>query len=580
MSERNGMKMTGAQCLITALEDAGVTTLFGYPGGQAIDIYDALYDSKILHHVLVRHEQGATHAADGYARATGKVGTVLVTSGPGATNTVTGITNAYMDSVPIVVITGQVPTRVLGSDAFQECDTTGITLPVVKHSYLLKDPNEIARTVAEAYYIARTGRPGPVVIDVPSDVAQAQDIVYEFPADVKLASYKPTYRGNNKQVKQAVRALMEAGKPVIYAGGGVISSGAETELLKLVETLHIPVVATLMAKTCFPADNPYYLGMPGMHGARYANRALQESDLIIAVGTRFANRVTGRVTGFAPHAKIIHIDIDPAEIDKNKHADIPIVGDARLVLAAINEQLAKQDAQPRTAAWIQKIDELEDELPLSYADRGSVIQPERAIQLLDQLTCDGVDTIFTTDVGQHQMWASQYLASPRRPRTFISSGGAGTMGFGLPAAIGAQFGYPESRVICISGDGSLQMDIQEMATAYENSLPIKVLLLNNSVLGMVRQMQDLFHGKRFSQTTFTGNPDFVKLAEAFGWSGARVEDPALLEEALRGWLATEGPALLEVVISPEENVYPMVPSGATLDEELVEDATGKQEEEE
>ena len=562
MTATEAQKMTGAQCLIKALEDVGVDTIFGYPGGQAIDIYNALYDSKKLHHILVRHEQGAAHAADGYARATGKVGTVIVTSGPGATNTVTGISTAYMDSIPMVVITGQVATSSLGSDAFQESDMTGITMPIVKHSYLVHDPKDLPEIIAEAYYIASTGRPGPVVIDVPGNVSKAQNVPYHFPEEVKLESYKPTYKGNSKQVKSAVRALEKAERPIIYAGGGILSGNASAELLDLAETLQIPVVVSLIGKSCMPEDNPLCLGMPGMHGSRAANAALQNSDLIFAVGTRFADRVTGRLSAFAPDAKVIHVDIDPAEIGKNRNADIPVVGDAKLVLAAINEQLHKDQAQPVDAEWVAKIDAIRRESPFYYEKRDDAIQPEYALELLDKLT-KGKDTIFTTEVGQHQMWAAQYLHCAR-PRTFLSSGGAGTMGFGFPAAIGAQEGCPDSLVVCVAGDGSLQMNIQEMATAYEAGTPVKVLLLNNSTLGMVHQWQDLFYSKRYSQTVFTGNPDFVKLAQAYHWYGDSVSDPAQLEGAMEKWLSQEGPALLEVIIPDDENVFPMVPAGGTL----------------
>lgn len=554
--------MAGAQCLIKALEDVGVDTIFGYPGGQAIDMYNALYDSKKLHHILVRHEQGAAHAADGYARATGKVGTVIVTSGPGATNTVTGISTAYMDSIPMVVITGQVATSSLGSDAFQESDMTGITMPIVKHNYLVHDPEKLPEIVAEAYYIASTGRPGPVVIDIPGNVSKAQNVPYHFPDEVKLESYKPTYKGNSKQVKSAVRALEKAERPIIYAGGGILSSNASAELLDLAETLRIPVVVSLIGKSCMPEDNPLCLGMPGMHGSRAANVALQNSDLIFAAGTRFADRVTGRLSAFAPDAKVIHVDIDPAEIGKNRNADIPVVGDAKLVLAAINEQLHKDQAQPVDAEWVAKIDEIRRESPFYYEKRDDAIQPEYTLELLDKLT-KGRDTIFTTEVGQHQMWAAQYLHCTR-PRTFLSSGGAGTMGFGFPAAIGAQEGCPNSLVVCVAGDGSLQMNIQEMATAYEAGIPVKVLLLNNSALGMVHQWQDLFYNKRYSQTVFTGNPDFVKLAQAYHWYGDSVSDPSQLEGSMERWLSQEGPALLEVVTPADENVFPMVPAGGTL----------------
>ena len=559
-------ELTGAQCLIKALEDVGVTTIFGYPGGQAIDIYNALYDSKVLRHVLVRHEQGATHAADGFARATGKVGTVLVTSGPGATNTVTGLSTAYMDSVPIVVICGQVPTHNLGSDAFQESDITGITLPVVKHSYLLHDAADIAKTIAEAYYIASTGRPGPVLVDIPSNLAKAQNVPYVFPREVKLASYKPTIKGNNKQIRQAVTALSQASRPVLYLGGGVIASGATDEVTKLAETLQIPAVVSLLGKSCFPETHPLCLGPVGMHGSYAANAALQQSDLIFCVGARFADRVTGKLDSFAPDAKVVHIDIDPAEISKNRNADVPIVGDAKTVLTTLNEWLDREHVRPRTTTWLKQIDEWRRTCPLCYEKSRGVIKPQAAIEMLDALTKDK-DTIYVTEVGQHQMWAAQLLHSAR-PRGFISSGGAGTMGFGFPAAMGAQLAYPKSRVVCITGDGSLQMCIQEMATIREQDLPVKVLLLDNGVLGMVHQWQDLFYDQRYSQTVFSSNPDFVRLAEAYGWEALRAERPSELEGAMKTWLASKRPSLLQVIVPASENVFPMVPAGGAISEPI------------
>lgn len=566
MSEHNGKKMTGAQCLITALEDAGVETIFGYPGGHALNLYDALYDSKILHHILVRHEQGAVHAADGYARATGKVGCVLVTSGPGATNTVTGIATAYMDSIPLVVITGQVPTSMLGSDAFQESDMTGVTLPIVKHSYLVKDASELAKTVAEAFHIASTGRPGPVVIDVPSDLAKKKGVVYKFPDEVRLQSYKPTYRGNAKQIKQAARAIKSASRPVIYAGGGVITSGATALLAQLAESMQIPVATTLLGKGCFPEDSDLNLGMLGMHGIPAANFAIRESSLVFAIGTRFADRSTGRADAFAPNAHVIHVDIDPAEIGKNRKVNTPIVGDAKTVLTSLLEELKKIGAEPASRKWLGQIDAWKQEHPLSYEKRKNIIQPEYAIQLLDTLTKDR-DTIFTTEVGQHQIWASHFLHTTR-PRSFISSGGAGTMGFGLPAAMGAQLACPESRVVVIAGDGSLQMNIQEMATIYGNELPIKVLLLDNNCLGMVHQMQEAFLDERYSQTLFTGNPDFAKLAQAYGWTAITANTSSGLKNSMKKWLAAEGPALLWVKIPVEEDVFPMIADGATMDDAI------------
>lgn len=558
--------MNGAQCLIAALEDAGVETIFGYPGGQAINIFDALYDSKQLNHVLVRHEQGATHAADGYARATGKTGTVIVTSGPGATNTVTGIATAYMDSIPMVVICGQVPLSALGSDAFQESDITGITTPIVKHSYLIRKAEDIARTVAEAYHIASTGRPGPVVIDLPSNLAKQQDVEYQYPEEVKLQSYKPTYKGNKKQVKQAVEALLEAERPVIYCGGGVLWSHACQEVMQLSDALQVPAVVSLLGKGVFHEDKELCLGLPGMHGSKAANMALAGSDLIFAVGTRFADRVTGNLEKFAPLARVVHIDIDPAEIGKNRNADIPIVGDARTVLTSINDELAKKTVEPKTAAWVEQVLKWKRESPFYYEAREDAIVPEQALELLNALAKDR-DTIFTTEVGQHQMWAAQYLRCTRS-RTFLSSGGAGTMGFGLPAAMGAQMGNPESRVVCVAGDGSIQMNIQEMATIRENNLPIKLLILNNNCLGMVHQWQELFYNKRYSNTIFSANPDFVKLAEAYGWGATRISKPAELEPAMREWLNADGPVVLEIKIPASENVYPMIPGGGTVSDML------------
>ena len=558
--------MTGAQCVIAALEDAGVEVVFGYPGGHALDLYDALYDSKKLHHVLVRHEQAGVHAADGYARATGKVGCVLVTSGPGATNTVTGIATACMDSIPLVVITGQVPTTMLGSDAFQESDMTGITLPIVKHSYLVKDARELAPTIAQAFHIASTGRPGPVVVDVPSDLAKQGNIVYNFPDEVKIQSYKPTYRGNAKQVKQAARALKSAERPLIYAGGGIILSGASCELAQLAEMLQIPVATTLEGKGSFSEESDLSVGMLGMHGSPAANFAVKDSDLIFAVGTRFADRSTGGAEGFAPHARVIHIDIDPAEIGKNRKADIPIVGDAQTVLSSIVAELEKSTLEPKTKKWLAQVAAWKEEYPFSYKQNSADISPEHVLQLLAEKV-EGTNVIYTTDVGQHQMWATQYLPVTR-PRTFISSGGAGTMGFGMPAAMGAQIGYSKSTVICITGDGSLQMNIQEMATIRECDLPVKVLLLDNSCLGMVRQMQEFFLEKRYSQTLFSGNPNFSELARAYGWDAFEANKPSELEAAMQSWLIAERPALLWVKIPGDENVLPMIPEGKTVDDAI------------
>lgn len=556
--------MTGAEAIIAALEAEGVDVIFGYPGGQAINIYDALYNAKKLRHVLARHEQGATHAADGYARSTGKPGVVLVTSGPGATNTVTGIATAYMDSVPLVVITGQVPTTIIGTDAFQESDITGITLPIVKHNYLVKDPGDLLRCIHEAFYIATTGRPGPVLIDVPSDIAKAT-INFDYP-DIKpnLPSYKPTYKGNLRQIKQAANCIRKAHKPVIYAGGGIVASQAEAELKQLAELMQIPVTTTLMAKGAFPYDHHLALGQPGMHGAKYANYALSGSDLLIAVGTRFSDRVTGKVSEFAQNARIIHIDIDPAEIGKNCEPDVPIVGDAKGILASIVGELQKSEAEPLSDDWVTQVDEWKRAYPLHHPTSDSVIFPEMLLKELNRLT-DGRDTIITTEVGQHQMWASQYIHS-RKPRTFLSSGGLGTMGFGFPAALGAQVGSPDALVICIAGDGSIQMNSQEMATCAINDLPVKVIVMNNGCLGMVRQWQQLFYGQRYSCTLLDQNPDFTKLAAAYGWQSERIDTPDQMRDALVRMIDHDGPALLDVSIHQEELVLPMVAPGSAIDD--------------
>lgn len=565
-TEKQGKTMTGAQAIIACLEAEGVDTVFGYPGGQAIKIYDALYDSKKIRHVLARHEQGATHEADGYARATGKTGVVIVTSGPGATNTVTGIATAYMDSVPLVVITGQVPRSVIGTDAFQESDIVGITMPIVKHSYLLQSCEDMTKTFREAFYIANSGRPGPVLIDVPSDLS-GSDMVFEYPADVNIPSYKPTVKGNARQIRQAAGLLRNAKRPVLYIGGGIISSHAERELREVAEMLQIPVVATLMGKGAFPASHPLNLGLVGMHGSRYANYAVTNSDLLFVVGARFSDRVTGRLADFAPNAKVVHVDIDPAEIGKNRTPQIPIVGDARVVLAGLEDQLKQEPCEPQTKEWLEQIETWRTSYPFyspGVAAESGAISPEGAMDLLSQML-DPENSIVTTEVGQHQMWAAQHIQS-EEPRTFLSSGGLGTMGFGLPAAIGAKVACPEKQVVCIAGDGSLQMNIQEMATAAIEGINVKVLLVNNSALGMVHQWQNLFYDQRYSETLLPDTPDFVKLAQAYNWQAERVSDPQDLEAAMKRLLDAEGPALLDMRIDRDENVYPMVAPGAPLDD--------------
>lgn len=561
-----GKTMTGAQAVIASLEAEGVDTIFGYPGGQAIKIYDALYDSKQIHHVLARHEQGATHMADGYARATGKVGVVLVTSGPGATNTVTGIATAYMDSIPMVVITGQVTRGVIGTDSFQESDIVGITMPVVKHSFLLQSTDDLTRTFREAFYIASTGRPGPVLIDIPSDLSGAE-MVFHYPDSVNLPSYKPTYRGNARQVKQAAELIQKAERPLLYAGGGIVTSHACAELTELAERMQIPVVTTLMGKGAMRCSNPLNLGPVGMHGSKYANMAVTECDLLIAVGARFSDRVTGKVSEFAPHAKVIHIDIDPAEIGKIINPVVPIVGDAKVVLAAINERLAKADAQPIDRTWVDDVFSWRERWPFytsDFSDYPNAIAPEVVLRKLSQ-KLDPEASIVTTEVGQHQMWAHQNIHR-EHARTFISSGGLGTMGFGFPAAIGAKIGCPESEVVCVAGDGSFQMNSQEMATAKINDVPVKVLIIDNRALGMVHQWQSLFYNKRYSFTELADNPDFVKLADAYGWRARRVEKPEDVDAALDEMLASKEPYLLDVMIPRDQTVYPMVAPGAPIDD--------------
>ncbi|MGB9792214.1 MAG: biosynthetic-type acetolactate synthase large subunit [Thermacetogeniaceae bacterium] len=550
------MRLTGAEIVWKALEHEGVEVVFGIPGGAVIPLYDKLCESKIRH-ILVRHEQAAAHAADGYARATGKPGVCIATSGPGATNLVTGIATAYMDSIPIIAFTGQVVLSGIGRDSFQEADITGITLPIVKHSYLVKDVNKLAATIRAAFHIATTGRPGPVLIDLPKDVTLAE-AEFEYPPKVNFRGYKLPEKFDANQIYQAAKAIGEARKPVIYAGGGVITSNAADELLEFAEKTRIPVTTTLLGKGAFPETHPLSLGMLGMHGTAYANYAISYSDLIIAVGARFDDRVTGRLDTFAPGAKVIHIDIDPAEIGKNVRADISIVGDAKAVL----RELIQRVEVPDTGDWLKQIEEWKAEYPLRYTKEDGELKPQYVVEQIWELTKDE-NVIITTEVGQNQMWAAQYYKA-LRPRTFISSGGLGTMGFGLPAAIGAQIGRPDALVIDIAGDGSIQMNIQELATAVHYKLPVKIAILNNRYLGMVRQWQELFHNKRYSQTEFPDTPDFVKLAEAYGVVGMRVTRPEEVRPALEKAFSTPGPVVIDFVIAREENVFPMVPAGGSL----------------
>ena len=557
-------RMKGAQALVAALEHEGCEVIFGYPGGVAIPFYDALYDAKKLRHVLVRHEQGAAHAADGYARATGKVGVCTATSGPGATNLVTGIATAYLDSSPLVAITWQVRSDLIGTDAFQEADITGITLPIVKHSYLAKDPADLPQIVHEAFHIASTGRPGPVVIDIPVDIALGE-LAYHEADSIDLPGYRPTFKGHIQQIRAAAKAINEAQRPVLYLGGGAIASDAAPEILRLAELRRLPVATTLMALGAFPETHELSMGMLGMHGTVTANYAVHECDLLINLGARFDDRVTGKLKAFAPHARVIHADVDPAEIGKNVVPLIPIVGDAKHVAAGLVKELEGMEWPPeRTAEWLARITARKEEFPLHYEDpKDGKLAPQLVIQEIDRITAH--DAIICTDVGQHQMWATQYYTY-LYPRQFISSGGLGTMGFGLPASIGAKIAYPDKTVIDISGDGGFQMTMQELATAVSYDVPVVVCILNNGYLGMVRQWQDLFWNKRYSFTCVESQPDFKMLAEAFGAVGFLVTKKDEIEPALRAAIGCGRPAVIDFRTSAEENVFPMVPAGQEITE--------------
>lgn len=549
---------TGARTLIEALQREGVDTIFGYPGGVVLPIYDELYDSSIRH-ILVRHEQAAAHAADGYARASGRVGVCLATSGPGACNLVTGIATAYMDSIPIVALTGQVPTALLGNDAFQESDITGITMPITKHNYLVKNAADIDRVVKEAFYIAGTGRPGPVLIDLPKDVSTGEvDEASSPPAAISLRGYQPTYEGHVRQIDKAVDLIAEAERPLVYAGGGVILSGASAELREFIETAAIPVTTTLMGLGAIPGDHPLNLGMLGMHGTAAANFAVTECDLLVAIGVRFDDRVTGKIEAFAPNARIIHIDIDPAEIGKNKKVDLPIVGDVGRVLRAM---LARMKKRGDTANWVNRTGTWKAQFPPAYRDDDR-LRPQYIIQQLSDLMKG--EGIVVSEVGQNQMWTALYYCF-RKPRSWITSGGLGTMGYGFPAAIGAHFARPGETVVDVAGDGSFQMNIQELATVAHNNIPVKVVILNNMYLGMVRQWQELFYERRYAYTELSP-VDFVKVANAYGVEGMRVEEKADVREALETALSHDGPFVLDFRIEREENVFPMVPAGAAINE--------------
>ncbi|MDW3206791.1 MAG: acetolactate synthase 3 large subunit [Alphaproteobacteria bacterium] len=566
-------QMTGAEMVIKSLADQGVDVVFGYPGGAVLPIYDALFKQNHIRHVLVRHEQGAVHAAEGYARSTGKPGVVLVTSGPGATNAVTGLTDALMDSIPIVCLTGQVPTHLIGNDAFQECDTTGITRPCTKHNYLVKDVNKLSRTMHEAFYVATSGRPGPVVIDLPKDVQFATG-TYEMPKSAAHKTYKPTVKPARDRIEAAVDLLLNAKRPIVYAGGGVINAGpnASQLLTEFVRMTNYPCTLTLMGLGAFPANEPQFLGMLGMHGTYEANWAMHDCDVMLAVGSRFDDRITGRLDAFAPNSTKIHIDIDPSSINKNVRVDLPIVADAGYALEDLIKVFKARQKKNDAAAmdrWWGKIDEWRAIDCLNFKTNDDVIKPQEAIKRLYEKTqADGRDTFITTEVGQHQMWAAQHFHF-QKPNRWMTSGGLGTMGYGLPAAVGAQMGNPDGLVIDIAGEASILMNIQELSTAVQYRLPVKVFILNNQYMGMVRQWQELLHGGRYSESYSEALPDFVKLAEAYGLKGLRAEKPDQLEDVIDQMLAHDGPVIADICVDKAENCFPMIPSGAAHNDMLL-----------
>ncbi len=559
--------MKGYEIIIESLKKENVDTIFGYPGGAIMAIDDVLMDCNEIHYVLARHEQGATHEADGYARATGKVGVVLVTSGPGATNTITGIATAYADSVPLVVFTGQVPTTLIGNDAFQEADTVGISRPCTKHNFLVKSTSELAKTIKEAFYIARTGKPGPVLVDLPKDVILGE-AEFIYPKKVQLVGYNPTVKGNPRQIEKVVDVLLKSGKPLLYVGGGAISSDASKQITKLANRLQIPVFVTLMGQGAFDPESELFLGMAGMHGTYSSNMAIQNCDFLFSLGARFDDRITGKLDEFAPLAKIAHIDVDPVSVGKNVPTEYPLVGDLGTVLDQLLENVEKK-AKPvdfyktKHKEWLKMIEKWKQEHRLDYQRSTDVIKPQQAIDCLSDLLA-GKDPIVAVGVGQHQMWSSQFMKLSK-PRSFLTSGGLGTMGYGLPAAIGAQVAYRDRIVVDIDGDGSFQMNIQELATIVQENLKLKMMIINNEYLGMVRQWQNLFFNNRYAHTDMTFQPDFVKVAQAYGIKAGRVSSPDELEGAVKTMIEYDGAYLLDVVVDRLENVYPMVPAGAPLD---------------
>jgi acetolactate synthase I/II/III large subunit len=568
-------QITGAEIFIESLKKEKVDTIFAYPGGVVLKIFDVLFEQKDIRYILPRHEQGGVHMADGYARSTGKVGVALVTSGPGATNVVTALATASMDSIPIVVFTGQVPTALIGNDAFQEADIVGITRPCTKYNFLVKDVNDLAQTIKEAFYIAASGRPGPVLIDLPRDVVTAKT-EFHYPDKVKIRSYNPTVEGNKRQIKQAAEAIAAAKRPVAYIGGGVILSNASREILEFAELTKVPVTHTLMGIGGFPGTHPLSLGMLGMHGTYYANMAIHNSDLIVAIGARFDDRVTGKVEGFAPEAKIIHIDVDPTSIRKNVRVDIPVVGDVKHVMVELNKELrtVKEPWDAIRKSWHKQIGAWREERPMSYEQSDEVIKPQFVVEKLYEIT--GGDAIIVTDVGQHQMWAAQFYKYDT-PRNWLSSGGLGTMGYGFPAAIGAKVARPDMNVFSISGDGSIQMNIQELATSVENNIPVKVVILNNRYLGMVRQWQELFYQERYSSVDLGSTPDFVKLAEAYGAIGLRAVKPSEVVPVLKEAMKAKRTVFMDFVTARYEKVFPMVPAGASINEMIFGEERKKEE---